>query len=152
MPLHEYRLQDLPANGKADLAGREDVLALVEAFYTRAFADPLIGPVFTEVAHMDLAEHLPIMVDFWQTVLFKAGLYKRNALNVHFAIHQQAPLDADRFNRWLALWTETVDGLFAGATAELAKKQAHVIAGSMYRRVSGQRPGSFATITARRAD
>lgn len=53
-----------------DLADRRDVERLVTAFYLRAFADPLIGPVFTEVARMDLDAHMPVMCDFWESVLF----------------------------------------------------------------------------------
>jgi predicted ArsR family transcriptional regulator len=60
-----------------DIAGRADIEALVNEFYTSAFADPLIGHIFTDVAKMDLAHHLPIMCDFWETVLFAAGLYRR---------------------------------------------------------------------------
>ena len=58
---------------------REDVERLVRTFYTRAFDDPLLGPVFLDVAHLDLEAHLPVMCDFWETVLFRPGLYRRNA-------------------------------------------------------------------------
>jgi truncated hemoglobin YjbI len=61
------------------LVDREDVERLVRTFYTRAFDDPLLGPVFLDVAHLDLEAHLPVMCDFWETVLFRAGLYRRNA-------------------------------------------------------------------------
>ena len=80
------------ARDRSDIATREDILALVETFYTEAFADELIGPIFTDVAHMDLPRHMPIMADFWQTVLFKAGLYDRNALAVHVDIHKSVAL------------------------------------------------------------
>jgi hemoglobin len=63
-----------------DLRDRADIGDLVGEFYRRAFADPLIGPIFTDVAKMDLDHHLPIICDFWETVLFNAGLYRRNAL------------------------------------------------------------------------
>ncbi|WP_425862511.1 group III truncated hemoglobin [Arthrobacter sp. TWP1-1] len=134
---------------RRDLENREDVLLLVETFYTRAFADDLIGPIFTEVVHMDLAAHMPIMADFWQTVLFKAGLYKRNALAVHFEIHAKEPLTLAHFNRWLQLWTLTVDSLFHGEKAELAKVQAHQIGGSMHRRVTGKSASAYDTISLR---
>lgn len=37
-----------------DLSGREDVELLVRTFYARAFADPLLGPVFLDVARWTL--------------------------------------------------------------------------------------------------
>ena len=132
-----------------DLRDRADVERLVSAFYTAAFRDPLIGPIFTDVAHMDLAHHLPIMCDFWQTVLFRAGLYHRNALALHVALHAKHPLDAGHFDRWLELWAATVDALFAGEKAELAKLQATRIAGSIRRRLEGRSGSEFETIGVR---
>ncbi|WP_431962367.1 group III truncated hemoglobin [Actinacidiphila sp. bgisy160] len=132
-----------------DLADRADVEVLVTAFYRRAFADPLIGPVFTEVARMDLDAHMPIMCDFWETVLFAAGRYRRNALAPHLALHRMAPLGAEHFGRWLALWTLTVDGLFRGDKAELAKRQAERIAGSLQRRLAGRDASEYVSIRRR---
>src|SRR6187401_2323330 len=97
-----------------DLTDRTDVEELVTAFYSTAFADPLIGPIFTEVARMDLDHHMPIMCDFWETVLFRAGLYSRNALQVHYVVNARHPLTEEHFDRWLSLWTETVDDRFVG--------------------------------------
>lgn len=138
-----------PARQLQDIATRQDVLMLVETFYTKAFKDDLIGPIFTEVAHMDLPRHMPIMADFWQTVLFKAGLYRRNALKVHFEINAKEPLTLEHFNRWLHLWTTTVDENFSGEKAELAKVSAHQIAGSMHRRVTGRAASQYTTISRR---
>ncbi|WP_022885647.1 group III truncated hemoglobin [Glaciibacter superstes] len=137
---------DLP-----DLANRDDVHRLVSEFYHRAFADPLIGPLFTEVAHMDLDHHMPIMCDFWETVLFRANLYHRNALALHTNLHKQSPLDERHFDRWLAIWVANVDEHFAGEKAELAKLQATRIAGSIHRRVQGRSGSDFETISARPA-
>ena len=139
------------ARDRSDIATREDILALVETFYTEAFADELIGPIFTDVAHMDLPRHMPIMADFWQTVLFKAGLYDRNALAVHVDIHKSVALTEAHFNRWLRLWTSTVDELFAGDKAEMAKVQAHLIAGSLHRHVTGRPASHYSTISMRPA-
>lgn len=129
-----------------DLANRADVEELVSTFYRAAFADPLIGPVFTEVAKMDLDHHLPIMCDFWETVLWNAGLYRRNALQVHFVLHGRHPLGEEHFDRWLTLWSTTIDARFAGPVAERAKLQAARIAGSMLRRMAGRSGSEFESI------
>jgi hemoglobin len=120
-----------------DISDRADIAAVVTDFYTRAFADELLGPVFLDVAKLDLAAHLPIMCDFWETVLLRTGSYRRNALQVHLSLHQAAPLTAAHFDRWLELWRATVDDRHRGARAELAKTQAGRIAWSMQRRLSG---------------
>ena len=132
-----------------DLRNRDDVEELVVAFYETAFRDPVIGPIFTDVAHMDLAAHLPIMCDFWETVLFRSGAYRRNALQVHVALHARRPLIDAHFARWLELWDATVDGRFAGPAAERAKLQAARIAESMQRRLAGRSGSAFETLTRR---
>lgn len=133
-----------------DLRDRPDVEDLVGEFYRRAFADPLIGTIFTDIAKMDLDHHLPIMCDFWETVLFRTGRYRRNALQVHLALNGRFPLRQKHFDRWLALWTATVDDLFAGEKAELAKLQATRIAGSIHRRLHGRSGSEFETLGPRR--
>ena len=134
---------------RTDLQNRSDVERLVRAFYASAFEDTLIGPIFTQVARMDLEHHLPIMCDFWETVLFRAGLYRRNALELHRALHIRHTLGAEHFERWLALWVATVDDCFAGEKAELAKLQAGRIAGSIHRRLQGFSGSDFGTIRLR---
>lgn len=132
-----------------DLKDRSDVARLVDEFYRRAFADPLIGPIFTDIAKMELERHLPIMCDFWETVLFRAGLYRRNALQVHLALNDRFPLQQNHFERWLTLWVANVDEHFAGEKADLAKVQAMRIAGSIRRRLQGRTGSDFETLKPR---
>ena len=129
-----------------DLVDRQDVEALVEGFYREVLADSLLGPIFTEVARIDLTRHLPIMADFWETVLFAAGTYQRNALQVHRALHAKTPLGEVQFARWLELWEEAVRGRFAGEKADLALIQAHRMAGSIERRLAGRSGSEFETL------
>jgi hemoglobin len=119
----------------ADIADREDISELVIAFYRRAFDDDLLGPIVTDVARVDLSAHLPVMCDFWETVLLRAGLYHRNALKPHARVDEQVRLTAVHFERWVSLWTRTVDERHQGATAELAETQAARIARSIGRRL-----------------
>lgn len=129
-----------------DIADRDDISHLVRTFYETAFDDELLGPIFTEIAHMDLDAHMPIMCDFWETVLFRAGLYRRNALALHVALNRQAPLEQRPFERWLTIWVATVSRLYAGEKAELAKLQATRIAGSIHRRLQGESGSDFVSI------
>jgi hemoglobin len=155
VPTPERDLAESPAGGptaaaRADITDtpdRADLERLIRAFYERAYADDLIGFVFTDVTHMDLEAHLPVMCDFWSTVLFRSGLYRRNALAVHTDIHARSAFTAEQFGRWLELWSSTVDELFAGEKAELAKRQAARIAWSMSRRLLGESGSEFVTIT-----
>lgn len=134
-----------PAGVRRDIAGRDDIAAVVTDFYARAFKDHLLGPIFTDIAKMDLAAHLPVMCDFWETALFRAGLYHRNALRPHLDLHAKVALSPAHFERWLALWITTVDEWHAGKKAELAKDQAARIAASISRRLRGQAAGEIIT-------
>lgn len=131
---------------RADIANRGDVSDLVVAFYHCVFKDDLLGPIFVDVAKLDLDAHLQVMCDFWETVLFKTGKYNRNALQVHKALHQVSPLTAEHFGRWLEIWNRTVDEIFVGEKAEVAKVQAARIAWSISRRLMGGSGSEFVTI------
>lgn len=134
-------------SGMRDIADREDVAVMLTAFYGRAFADDVLGPVFVDVAQMDLADHLPVMCDFWMTVLFHSGEYRRNALRPHLQLNALTRLTPAHFERWLVLWVATVDDLHVGGKAEFAKLQATRIAGSMSRRITGEVPVGQARAT-----
>ncbi len=130
---------------RRDLRDRHDAAALVARRYERAFADPVLGPIFIDVTRMDLDAHLPTMCDFWETVLFGAGRYRGNVFGVHLALHEREPLTPMRVQRRLDLWEATVHDLFLGPNANLAKVQAGRIGGAIRRRlersVDGNLPG-----------
>lgn len=116
---------------KKDIETREDIDLLMRAFYSRAMSDEVIGYIFTDVAKLDLDHHLPIISDFWESLLFGTGAYQqhgRNPLMVHRDLHQKSPLLAKHFGRWLEIFGECVDGLFTGERADYAKMRAGAIA------------------------
>ncbi|MFC7305669.1 group III truncated hemoglobin [Streptomyces monticola] len=124
--------------GLRDISGRADLDVLLRRFYTAAFADPLIGPYFTQIAGTDLEVHLPRITDFWERALFRTAEYRRNAFVPHDALHSVEPMTAEHFGRWVQLWHATVDGLHAGPNAERAKAQGERIAVAMLRRLNGK--------------
>ncbi len=125
---------------RADIETREDCERLVRAFYERAFADPVIGWLFVDVAKLDLEAHVPIITSFWETILLGARSYSGGAFRPHAELHMQAPLRAGHFRQWLALWHATVDELFAGERAELAKAHADRVANAFHGRLQTLTP------------
>ena len=120
-----------------DIRDRADCERLVRAFYGRALTDPLIGYLFTDVAHLDLEEHVPQITDFWETILLGARSYGGGAFAPHVSLHRKSPLRDGHFERWLVLWHQTVDELFAGPVADLAEAHADRVAHAFYRRLQG---------------
>lgn len=120
----------------ADIETPEDVERLVRAFYGKAMTDPMIGFLFTDVAHLDLEEHVPIITSFWETMLLGAKSYGGGAFAPHVSLHRKAGLKAPHFERWLWLWRGTVDELFAGPRADEAKAHADRVGAAFYRRLA----------------
>src|SRR3954469_6681720 len=111
-----------------DIESRADCERLVRAFYGRALTDPIIGFIFVDVAKLDLEAHVPKIASFWETILLGARSYGGGAVRPRAGIHANAPLRQGHFARWLHLWRETVDRLYEGPRAELAKAHADRVA------------------------
>jgi hemoglobin len=60
---------------KKYIVSRADIDRLMNHFYSKATKDDVIGYIFTDIAKLDLEHHLPIIGDFWETLLFRTGNY-----------------------------------------------------------------------------
>jgi hemoglobin len=121
---------------RPDIETAADCERLVRAFYGKAMADERIGPIFTDVAALDLEAHVPVIASFWATNLLGAQSYKGGAFGVHGRLHEKAGgLTQAHFERWLVLWCQTVDELFDGPVAAAAKVHALRVANAFYGRL-----------------
>ncbi|MES2004686.1 MAG: group III truncated hemoglobin [Bacteroidota bacterium] len=111
-----------------DIENRTDLETLMHAFYGKALKDETIGYFFTEVVPLKMDTHIPLIVDFWETVVFNKAKYQGNAFGVHEHIHQLSAFKDEHFLRWVFLFKQTVDELFAGDKAVLIKQRAESIA------------------------
>jgi hemoglobin len=126
---------------KRDIENRDDIDRLMVGFYTAALADEKIGYIFKDVAKLDLKSHLPVIGDFWETILFQNGVYAkygRTPLIVHGELSEKTRLLFDHFTRWLELFEAAVDGDFEGPNADFIKSRAHAIANRMFMYVSSE--------------
>jgi hemoglobin len=99
---------------------------LVDTFYARVRQDPLIGPVFNAAVE-DWDEHLEKLAGFWSSVMLTTGRYKGNP----FGAHQKLPITPPMFDRWLALWSETVGEMFGPEAADQLRAKAERIGQSL---------------------
>lgn len=111
-----------------DIETRADLERLLAEFYKTATIDKEIGHHFDG---LNLENHLPVIVDFWEKVLFGKAVYFGNPLFVHQILHEKSPLTPHNFQRWVTIFIQTVDKLFVGKTADAAKLRARMIAHSL---------------------
>jgi hemoglobin len=119
-----------------DIEDRDDCERLVRTFYGAAMEDELIGWIFTDIAHLDLEEHVPVVTSFWETVLLGNQSYYGGAFGVHAKLHEKAGLRKAHFQRWLVLWCRTVDELFDGERAAMAKVHGLRVANAFHGRLA----------------
>jgi hemoglobin len=109
---------------KKDIQNKKDIAIMVDHFYEKVISDSIIGPIFTDIVKVNWEKHLPIMYCFWENALFYTGSYIGNPMELHKHLHQLTKLKTEHFLRWNQLFTESVDDLFSGETATLAKQRA----------------------------
>ena len=116
---------------KKDIETREDITRLIVQFYEQVKKDSIIGFIFNDVVNMNWEVHIPVIVDFWETILLDNPVYKKNAMEVHYDLNKKIPLQQKHFSQWLSLFYTTVDNLYTGKIATLAKTRAKSIAAVM---------------------
>ncbi len=110
---------------KKEIENRNDVFNLVDTFYIKVRANKLLGPIFERHIH-DWPAHLERLTDFWEGNLFFIRKFKGNPLLKHQIVDAEAnySINEQHFGVWLNLWFETVDQLFEGEKANIAKNRA----------------------------
>ena len=103
-----------------DITTKQDVENLVNTFYEKVLQDVELAPFFTR---LDFKAHMPKMVHFWSFVLLDEPSYTTNVTDKHM----QMPLAKLHFDRWIELFDGTVNELFKGEKAEMAKQRATLI-------------------------
>lgn len=123
---------------KRDIESRADLEVLLRKFYTRVFADDLIGRFFTEVVPLDLDAHIGVISDFWEAIVFSRHTYRKNVMEVHQHIHRLSAIRQHHLDRWLQLFTATVVESHEGPRATLMQQRALSIATLMNMKLNHQ--------------
>ena len=126
-----------------DIQSREDIELLMNKFYDKVKKDDTLGYIFNDVAKVNWAHHIPIICNFWETILLGASSYRNNAMAVHYELNRKEPFEQKHFERWLHLFNETVDSLFSGNIATMAKTRAKSIASLMLFKMEHENSGKL---------
>ena len=123
---------------KKDIADRKDLDMLMNVFYEKLLKDDTINYIFTDIVKIDIKTHIPIIADFWESILFGRNVYNNNPMKIHLEIHNKTPLTKEHFNTWLSYFDSSVDELFEGSVALKAKQRALSIATTMQIKIAQQ--------------
>jgi hemoglobin len=118
------------ATSRTEIETIDDVELLVRRFYQAVIPDDLLGPIFHGM-RVDWGVHIPKLVDFWAGRLLGEPGYTGNPVGAHQPVLDRFPFGRTELDRWLELWEETVDELFVGEVAAVAKDRAHGAAGAI---------------------
>jgi hemoglobin len=118
-------------SGLPDIKDDDSIKILVDSFYSKVNTDHLLSPIFNEVARVNWQNHLPLLYQFWSTLLFHTNTYKGRPWPKHALL----PVNAEHFTRWVFLFKETVDENFSGPKANDAKNIAASIADTFQNRL-----------------
>ena len=121
---------------KHDIENRQDVEQLIDTFYDKVRRDDVIGFIFNDVAKVNWEKHLPVMYDFWESVIFLTNKYVGNPMGVHIQLNERVKFTREHFHRWVQLFTGTVDALFEGKKADITKEKAFSIATIMETKIT----------------
>ena len=113
------------------LNSREAIELLVNSFYNKVKQDELLSPIFNNVEFFSWDTHIPVMVDFWETLLLDTATYKGNTMQKHITLHRRTPLTPELFERWKLLFYSTLDELFEGENVVKAHKRVEAMSGLM---------------------
>ena len=124
----EERRREIQENAERLGIDEAFVSNLVENFYTRVRAHPLLGPVFENEIGDNWTPHLATMKDFWSSVAMNTGRYSGKPFPAHMKLTGITPA---HFNIWLALFRLTLEELSETAeTVDYFMERANRIARS----------------------
>lgn len=118
---------------KQEITSRIEVQLLVETFYEKIRKDEVLGPIFNGII-TDWETHLKLLTDFWETQLFLKRKYLGNPVTAHQEVDDQMnhSITPEHFGLWLNHWFATIDELFEGETAWIAKNRAQKMSTMLY--------------------
>ena len=78
-----------------------------------------------------------LLTDFWETQLFLKRKYNGNPVKVHQEVDDKikGTITPEHFGLWLNLWFATIDTLFEGETAWIAKNRAQKISTMLFMKI-----------------
>ena len=92
-----------------------------------------MGPIFNNIIK-DWDSHLELLTDFWESQLLLKRKYIGNPIAVHQEVDKKMnhSITPEHFGLWLNEWFATIDELFEGEVAWIAKNRAQKMSTMLY--------------------
>jgi hemoglobin len=110
---------------------KEHIKKLVIHFYQKVRNDEMLGPIFNNVAKVDWEHHIPLICQFWNSIMLKTNEYHSNAYQKHVILGVKTNLTEAHFIRWLTLFQEEAFKHLPVVEAQLIIDKATIIASSL---------------------
>ncbi len=116
-----------------DIQDRGDIFKLISIFYSKVRAEEHLGPIFNTVIK-DWDTHIERLTDFWETNLLFTPKFKGNPIKAHQEADKKVghTITNLHFGIWLRLWINTIDELYKGNLATLAKNRARKMGTTLF--------------------
>jgi len=128
---------------RREIETKEDIGLLVERFYEKVKRDDLIGDIFNNELFFRWDTHIPIMMDFWESVLLGSATYRGNTMRVHIELNKKHLLKPEHFARWQKLFFETLHEYFTGPKVDEAKNKVKLMEVLMQTKIAQSNSSNF---------
>ncbi|MFT5166176.1 MAG: hemoglobin [Saprospiraceae bacterium] len=128
---------------KKDIETRTDIEFLIWDFYKQLKTDETIGFIFTEVLQLDFDKHIPVICDFWESVLLHNPVYQGNVMHKHIDLDKKVKLLPEHFDRWMELFLGITNQHFEGEVTDELIKRVNLIKPLMQFKVESSRDSGF---------
>lgn len=114
---------------KPDISTRKDIKHIITKFYDKLLVDEKMTPFFQEIVKENqLENHLEIITDFWNDILFDTITYNNNVMQKHLEKNAFVKFQKEHFTIWVSYFFMTIDAFFEGENASKMKTRAQSIA------------------------
>ena len=124
-----------------DISSRKDIKFIITNFYDLLLKDDQMLPFFEDILiNNHLNEHLEIITDFWNDILFQTTTYKNNTMQKHIDKNAFIEFKKKHFAIWTSYLFTTIDASFSGEIAQQMKNRATSIATVMQLKMNLYKP------------